>query len=404
MKAAVLGYGVVGSGVVEVLINNKDVVAKNAGEPIDIKYILDIRDFPDHPLSSFFTKDFETIVNDPEVGIVVEVIGGTEPAFTFVKRALCAGKNVVTSNKELVAAKGDVLLQAARDNNVNFMFEAAVGGGIPIIRPITVCLAANRIERIYGILNGTTNYILSIIINEGYSFEEALKKAQQNGYAEANPAADIDGIDACRKIAILASLAFGVRVDPDRIPTEGIRGLDIRDVELAKKADYVIKLLGVCEQYENGKIYAAVAPFFLPKDSKLAGCEDVFNEIHVEGNAAGETSFYGRGAGKLPTASAVVADMIDCVLHKDMRKDIYWANPAEDVMADIRVKETAFYARFQGDAQIIREHLEVQSEILSNDGEYAAIFTAMPEKRFFEKIDAMQTSYGIKLLAKYRLF
>ena len=404
MKVAVLGYGVVGSGVVEVLCHNKSTVEKNAGEPVDVKYILDIREFPDHPLAALFTKDFEKIVSDPEVDVVVEVIGGIEPAYTFVKRSLAAGKSVVTSNKELVAAKGDDLLQTARNNNVNFMFEASVGGGIPIIRPLTVCLAANRIERIYGVLNGTTNYILSIIIEKGCTFEEALKMAQQNGYAEANPAADIDGIDACRKIAILASLAFGVKIEPDRIPTEGIRGLEIRDVTLAKKVGYVIKLLGVCEQDKDGKVYAAVAPFLLPCGSKLAGCEDVFNEIHVEGDAVGETSFYGRGAGKLPTASAVVADIIDCALHKAVRKNIFWALPDMDIMASGEKRETSFYARFSGDADTIGMKLAAQKVISDENGEFAAIFPAMPEALFFEKVADLEHCGGIRLKAKYRLF
>lgn len=309
-KVAILGYGVVGSGVYEVLRTNAKSITRKSGKNIDIKYIIDIRDFPEHPEHQLFIKDFDTVLNDPEVDIVAEVIGGTKPAYDFTKRALLAGKNVVTSNKELVAACGTELLQIAADNNVRYLFEASVGGGIPIIRPMHQCLAANEITSIIGILNGTTNYILTQMVKEGKSFETALADAQAKGYAEANPAADIEGIDACRKIAILSSLAYGKQVDCDKIDTRGITELTLTDVKYADKLGYSIKLIGY-SKLENDRITILVSPMMIPHDNSLSGVDDVFNAIMVSGNAIGDAMFYGRGAGKLPTASAVVADIID---------------------------------------------------------------------------------------------
>ncbi len=405
MKIAVLGYGVVGSGVVELIFKNAASIEKNADEKIEIKYILDIRDFPDHPHADLFTKDFEKIVQDPEIGVVVEVIGGLSPAYSFVKRSLKAGKSVVTSNKELVATYGADLLQTAREYNTNFMFEASVGGGIPIIRPITQCFAANNIDRIYGILNGTTNYILSKMITDGDDFDTALAKAQKNGYAEANPAADIDGVDACRKIAILGSLAFGRHIDPNAIQTEGIRGFELKDVLYAKKAGYTVKLLGVVSRREGGRVYALVAPFLLPLNSKLAACDGVFNEIYVEGDAVGETMFYGRGAGKLPTASAVVADVIDCVVHKDFRKDIFWEAAEQETVVDFKKEESTFYVRFSGEcaAQKVSDAFSV-AQIIEDGDEFSAILSKMPEDVFYNKVAALEKDGCVRLCAKYRLF
>lgn len=308
---AILGYGVVGSGVYEVIRENAEGITRRSGTKIDIKHILDIRDFDDHPEKGLFTKNFDDILNDKDVDIVVEVMGGVNPAYEFTKRALGAKKSVVTSNKELVATHGCELLKIAAENNVHYLFEASVGGGIPIIRPLRECLAANEITEITGILNGTTNYILTQMINKDETMETALSKAQQKGYAEKDPSADIDGIDAVRKIAILASLSSGKYVDSTKIPVEGIRNVTLTDVEYAKKFQSVIKLCGHCTALENGNLDVYVSPCFVSCESPLAGVDGVFNAILVKGNAVGDTLFYGRGAGKLPTASAVVSDVIE---------------------------------------------------------------------------------------------
>lgn len=331
---AIMGHGVVGSGVVEVLCHNSQSIAKRAADDINIKYILDLRDFPDSPLADRFTKDFEVIAADPDVRIVVECMGGLNPAYTFVKRCLESGKSVVTSNKELIAAKGQELLTIAKDNNLNLLFEASVGGGIPIIRPIVQCLAANEISEIVGILNGTTNFILTKMIREGMSFDDALKMAQELGYAERNPSADVDGIDTCRKIAILSSLAFGRHVPPELISTEGITAITLNDVKYAEKWGGVIKLIGRVVRREDGTVLPSVYPAFIPHFSQLSSVDDVFNAILVRGDAIGDVMFYGRGAGKLPTASAVVADVVDCVKHFVSRKYLYWEPACDGYVAD----------------------------------------------------------------------
>ena len=330
-EIAVMGHGVVGSGVMEVLISHKDSITKRAKEEVHVKHILDLREFPGLPYSGIFTKDFNTIVNDPQVKIVVEVMGGLEPAYTYVKACLENGKSVVTSNKELVAQKGAELLALAQKNNLNFLFEASVGGGIPIIRPISQCLAANEMTEIAGILNGTTNFILTKMIREGMAFEDALKLAQQLGYAERDPSADVEGIDACRKICILASLAYGTHVYPDSVHTEGITAITKEDVGYAGAWGGVIKLIGEVKKLENGRIHIQVAPMFISRESQLANVDDVFNGILVRGDATGDVVFYGKGAGKLPTASAVVADVIDCVRHlKSDRKILFWEDAKPD--------------------------------------------------------------------------
>ncbi len=320
-KIAILGFGTVGSGVYEVLTNGKEGITSRAGMPVEPAYILDIRDFPGHPAEKLFTKNIDDILNDKEVEVVAEVIGGATVAYEFTKKALKAGKSVVTSNKELVATHGAELLHLARENGVVYLFEASVGGGIPIIHPLHQCLTANDITEIFGILNGTTNYILTRMFCDGQSFQDALKKAQELGYAEANPAADVEGTDACRKIAILADLAYGKQLNPENISTEGITKITSEDVVAAEKFNMVIKLIGYCRKEENG-VYARVSPMAIPTSSPLSGTSDVFNAILVRGDALGDAMFYGKGAGKLPTASAVVADIIDAL--KDGCRSIIW--------------------------------------------------------------------------------
>lgn len=345
---AVLGHGTVGSGVVEVLTKNSESINKRAGEPIEIKKILDLRDF-DVPYSDKFTKDFAEIENDPEIKIVVECMGGCTFAYDYAKRALLAGKSVVTSNKEMVAEKGYELLTIAKENNLNFLFEASVGGGIPIIRPLSQCMAANEVSEIAGILNGTTNYILTRMINEGASFEDCLKTAQELGYAERDPSADVDGDDACRKICILASLAFGKHVYPESVKTEGIRNITSDDVKYCAAWGGAIKLIGRVVMNEDGKVFINVAPRFVPHSCQLSTIDDVFNGILVRGDATGDVVFYGRGAGKLPTASAVVADVIDCVKHIKARKYLYWEDAVEGMVAPYGGEPCRMFMRVQGD-------------------------------------------------------
>ena len=312
INIALLGFGVVGSGCAEVLTSVKDKISAQVGDEISIKYILDLRDFPDSPFGKLIVHDFNTILNDPEVSVVAEMMGGSHPAYDFTKALLAAGKSVVTSNKEVVSTFGVELLTIAAENNVRYLFEASVGGGIPIIRPLTNDLAANEIVSIDGILNGTTNFILTKMRNEGLAFEDVLKEAQRLGYAEANPSADVDGIDAARKIAILGAMASGKLADPKKIPTEGIREVSATDTEIAKELGYAIKLIGHYESSDDGRLSLSVAPRFVPLiTSPLAGVDDVYNGIMVRGSMLGDSMFYGKGAGKLPTASAVCADIID---------------------------------------------------------------------------------------------
>lgn len=367
-KVAILGHGVVGSGTAQVLMMNQDGIAKRAGEAVEVKYILDIRDFPDLPYADRFTKDIQVILDDPEVEVVAEVIGGLKPAYDFVSRCLKVGKSVVTSNKELVAAKGAELLQTAKEHGVLFLFEASVGGGIPIIRPMAQCMAANEIERVTGILNGTTNYILTRMFHEQQPFDVALRSAQELGYAEADPTADVEGIDACRKICILSSLAFGRHVYPEYVHAEGISKLTAADVEMAAKEDRVIKLLGITRKYEDGTVFAMVAPFAISRSHLLAGVEDVFNGIVVKGNAVDEVAFVGRGAGKLPTASAVVADIIDCVKHRGGENMMKWADCKENIVRNWEEERFCRLVRVAGEA----EHRVTEP---MNEAEFAAAFS-----------------------------
>ncbi len=334
VSIAVLGFGTVGSGVAEVLEKNAASIAKKAGEEIQIKYILTTHDHPESRFAGLIIHDYEVIENDPEVQVVVECIGGVKHALDYARRALGGGKHFVTSNKELVAEYGYELLQLARKNDLNFLFEASVGGGIPIIRPLTSCLAANELTEICGILNGTTNYILTKMIREGEAFDAVLKQAQEKGYAEADPTADIEGHDTCRKICILAALSFGRHVYPRQVPTEGITKITADDVSYAMAAGMRIKLLGRAQRQADNTICVYTAPHFVAETDQLANVEDVFNGIVVKGDAIGDVMFYGRGAGKLPTASAVVADVIDAVKHFGTKKFVDWADGGNEVVSD----------------------------------------------------------------------
>ena len=353
MKVSVMGHGTVGSGVVEVILaNNEKIVEKNGLDSLEISHILDLRDF-DVPYKDKFTKDFNDILNDEETQIVVETMGGLHPAYDFVKSCLQAGKSVCTSNKELVAAYGDELLDIAKKKNVNFLFEASVGGGIPIIRPITKCLAANKFRSVAGILNGTTNFILSKMIKENMSLEQALKIAQDNGYAEKDPTNDVEGHDACRKICILASLCFGTHVYPDEIATQGITGISLFDVEYAKSCGRVIKLIGSAQMQSDGRICAQVGPALVNGESPLASVDGVFNAVMVDGNAVDEVYFIGKGAGKLATASAVVADVIDCAVNDKTLESYRWEKHVDGKLVPADEVATKMYVRgFSSDENI----------------------------------------------------
>ena len=352
VNVAILGFGTVGSGVAEVIQKNNDHISQKVANQINLKYILDIRDFPDSVFADKFVHDFSVIENDPEVDVVVETIGGATIALEYTRAALCAGKSVVTSNKELVATYGYELLQIAKEKGVSYLFEASVGGGIPIIRPISQCLAANELTEIAGILNGTTNYILTRMIRAGLSFEAALKEAQENGYAERDPSADIEGHDACRKICILASLAFGRHIYPKQVPTQGITRITLSDVAFARSGGMKIKLLGRAVRREDDKVCCYVAPHLVADESPLANVEDVFNAISVKGDAIGDVMFYGRGAGKLPTASAVVADVMDAAKHLKSRKYISWEEGGEDAVYTIDEIKNRWYVRLSADASL----------------------------------------------------
>ena len=391
VNIAVLGYGTVGSGVVEVINTNPESINKKAGEEINVKYVLDLRDFPGSPIEKILVHDFDTILNDDEVKIVVEVMGGVEPAYTFVKKSLLAGKSVCTSNKELVAKHGPELLTIAKEKNINFLFEASVGGGIPIIRPLNSSLTADEIMEITGILNGTTNFILTKMTDEGWDFDEALKTAQELGYAERNPEADIEGYDACRKIAILSSLAFGNNVDFEEIYTEGISKVSALDVAYAKKMGYAIKLLASSKK-EDDNFYAMVAPFLVDKQNPLYSVNDVFNAIFVKGNVIGDVMFYGSGAGKLPTASAVVSDIVEAA--KNLDADVSGGFSGEKLELTTTENDSRrFFVRISGNKD--EKKAEVESalgvvetvEVEGVSGEFGVITAKMTEKDFAEKAE-----------------
>ena len=343
MKIAILGYGTIGSGVAEVLKNNSDVVAMNAGEKVEVKYVLDLRDFPGDPVENILTHDYEEIQNDEEVGLIVETMGGVHPAYEFVKAALEKGRSVCSSNKELVAVYGAELIQIAKAHNTNFFFEASVGGGIPIIRPLIQCITADKIERINGILNGTTNFILTKMAEDGEDFDVALKTAQDLGYAEKDPTADVEGYDACRKIAILASLACKKQVNYEDIYTEGITKITATDFLYAKKMGFAIKIFGTAVM-KDGKVYAMVAPQMISTANSLFSVNGVFNGISVTGNMLGDVMFYGAGAGKLPTASAVVSDVVEAVSKKNTHVSVAW-DSAPLTLSSMDEMENRFFFR-----------------------------------------------------------
>lgn len=401
VNVAILGFGVVGSGVAEVLATNGPHIDQKVDDLIRLKYILDVRDFPDSPFADKVVHDFSVIENDPEVSIVVETIGGAKAALDFTRRALRAGKSVVTSNKELVAEHGCELLKLAAEQGVSYLFEASVGGGIPILRPLNQCLAANEIEEITGILNGTTNYILTRMIRGGLSFDAALKEAQANGYAEQDPTADIEGHDACRKICILASLAFGRHIYPRQVPAEGITGVTLSDVAWAEACGKKLKLLGRAIRQADGRVCAYVSPHLVDVENPLAGVEDVFNAIAVKGNAIGDVMFYGRGAGKLPTASAVVADVIDAAKHRDEKKRVFWAEGGEDTTVSPDGLASAWYVRGSGDAGAVQAALPGARLLARADapaGEFALLTGPMTRPELDGKLAGAEPLSVFRLL------
>ena len=398
INIAVLGYGTVGSGVVEVIDRNGAIIDKKSGDEIRIKYVLDLRDFPGDRVESILVHDFDVILADPEVKIVVEVMGGVEPAYTFVKKCLLAGKSVCTSNKELVAVHGPELIAIAKERNINFLFEASVGGAIPVIRPLKSSLTADRILEIKGILNGTTNYILTQMATEGWEFDKALATAQELGYAERDPEADIEGYDACRKIAILSSLAFGNNVSYEDIYTEGISKITATDIIYAKELNAAIKLLA-SSYCEDGKYYAMVAPFIVPASHPLYSVSGVYNAIFVKGSEIGDVMFYGSGAGKLPTACAVVSDVVDAAKHIDKHIYTFWSEEKLE-LTGIKDATRSFFVRVKGD-RTGRES-EIKSafgdvryiEPSGVSGEFGFVTPVMAEKEFDEKLSGIDGVLG----------
>ena len=398
-----MGFGVVGSGVVKLLQKNAPLIKENTGADLEVKKILDIRDFPGSEFSALMTKDFCEIENDEEIDVVVETMGGLNPAFDFVSRCLKKKKHVVSSNKELVAQKGFELLSLAKENNVNFLFEASVGGGIPIIRPMSRCLAGNRIDSIAGILNGTTNFIMTKMIMERSDFSSALSLAQKLGYAEKDPTADVEGLDACRKICILSSLAFGNHIYPNEVHTEGITKISPADVEGAKRFGFVIKLLARAKKLENGKIYAIVSPALVKKESMLAGVNDVFNACLVRGDMTGDVLLYGKGAGASATASAVVGDIIDCADNNEKRKVFGWKESKPGMVEDYKKVPVSLFVRVKGGKSEKEKVLSFfdPEKIFENEekGEIDFITKTEEEGALFEKL----SSSGLFVLSSIRV-
>ena len=394
IQIAIMGLGTVGTGVAKVVAENSKQIERKLGEPLQVKTIL-VRHFKDGPYRQLMTDDFKKIEEDDDIRVVVETIGGVEAAYEYTKRALMAGKHVVTANKQLVAEKGYELLEIAKKKNVSYLFEASVGGGIPVLHPLTQCLAANRIDEIYGILNGTTNYILTRMVRTGAFFSDALREAQAKGYAEADPTADVMGIDAGRKICILADLAFGHQVDPAKVPMEGITKLSLRDVKIAQRAGYRIKLLGRTVRLPGGGCTAYVAPHLIPESNPMANVEDVFNAVMVRGNATGEVMFYGKGAGELPTASACVSDVMEALQSNARREEIGWTEHSVG-FEDPRELHTRYYFRIEGsltDAALAFG----QVEVLSEDGETAFLTNRINGS------DALQQAKSLNVLACMRV-
>ena len=402
VNIAILGFGTVGSGVAEVLTKNSGLIDGRVNNQVRLKYIMRARDIFEGPYKDLFVKDFSTIEHDPEVGIVVETIGGVGAALDYTTRALKAGKSVVTANKELVATHGYELLQLAKEHGVSYLFEASVGGGIPILRPLNACLAANEVDQVTGILNGTTNYILTRMIKAGLTFDQALKEAQANGYAEQDPTADVDGHDACRKTCILAALSFGQHVYPDQVPTQGIRGVSLADVAYADSCGYKIKLLGRAIREPEGKVCAFVAPHLVSCENPLAGVEDVFNAIAVTGNAVGDVMFYGRGAGKLPTASAVVADVVDALKNGvKVHDSLFWqpAEPVEGMLTD--PAPAAYYVRVEGIAPAVAEAIYGKGHVVEEHFDGCSYFVDSADGKALaeaaRKVEAMGGSVKLVL-------
>ena len=387
IQVAVLGYGTVGSGVVEVIEKNKAEINKKSGEALNIKYILDLRDFPGDPYENKVVHDVNVMMDDPEVKIICETMGGLKPAYDFTKRALMSGKSVCTSNKELVAAHGPELIRIAHENKCNYLFEASVGGGIPIIRPLNYSLTAEKIDAITGILNGTTNYILSKMEKEGADFAEVLKEAQEKGYAERNPEADVEGYDACRKIAILSSLMCGKNVKYEDIYTEGITMITATDFVYAHAMGKTIKLLAQSKEVD-GKFYAMVAPFLIGRDHPLYMVNDVFNAVCVHGNMLGDSMYYGKGAGKLPTASAVVSDVVDCARHLGKVIMCFW-DDTDVTLTGIEEAKRSFFVRVSDDKEkeAIAAFESIRVVEADVPGEFAFVTDVMTEKEFNEKAE-----------------
>ena len=391
VNIAVMGYGTVGSGVVEVLERNKKIITQRAADEINVKYVLDLRNFPGDPVQEKIVHDFETIINDPEIRIVVEVMGGIEPAYTYVKRCLEAGKSVATSNKALVAKHGAELLSIAREREINFLFEASVGGGIPIIRALNSCMTADEIEEITGILNGTTNYVMTKMFYEGADYAEVLKEAQEKGYAERNPEADVEGYDSCRKIAILSSLISGQQVDFEDIHTEGITKITMEDMMYAKEMGMTIKLLASSKRHDD-HLHAIVAPFLLGKEHPLYNVDDVFNAVFVRGNMLGDAMFYGSGAGKLPTASAVVADVVDEAKHLHRNIMTMWKSEKLE-LEPIEDTSRRFFIRISGNSEERKAETEncfgPGKIVLVDglDGEFGYLTESMTEGDYLKKAE-----------------
>ncbi len=386
-KIAVLGYGTVGSGVVQVLTTNANIIKDKAGEAIEVKRVLDLRDFPGDPVENIVTHDFTDIENDDEISVVVETMGGTKPAYDFVKRSILKGKSVCTSNKALVADHGTELIRLAKEKGVHFFFEASVGGGIPILRPLSRCLVADELLSINGILNGTTNFILTKMSDEGSAYEDVLKEAQALGYAEADPTADVEGYDTCRKIAILTALAYGAQVDYEDISTEGISKITDKDISYVKKMGKVIRLLGSGRR-ENGKLYALVSPYIIGADNPLYSVNGVFNAISVTGNMLGEVMFYGQGAGKEATASAVVTDIVEAVKNKNIPIEIRW-DEKKQIVEPLDDMKNAFFVRIEASKKDKASDIFGASEFIEGvvDGEVGFITDVMTEKDFAAKAD-----------------
>ena len=394
VNIAVMGYGTVGSGVVEVINTNGKRINQRIGEELNIKYVLDLRDFPGDPVQEKIIHDFETIVNDDEIKIVVEVMGGIEPAYTFVKRCLLAGKSVATSNKALVAKHGAELLSIAREKNINFLFEASVGGGIPIIRPLNSSLTEDEIEEITGILNGTTNYMMTKMFYEGADYDTVLKEAQANGFAEQNPEADVEGYDACRKIAILSSLISGQQVDFEDIYCEGITRITVEDMKYAKEMGMTIKLLASSKR-QGEKLHAIVAPCLIYPEHPLYSVDGVFNAIFVHGNVLGDAMFYGSGAGKLPTASAVVADVVEEAKNLNRNVMTMWKQEKLEI-EDKADASRRFFVRMKGEAKEMLPGLEKTFgkvevvQVPGLDGEFGFTTCVMTEGAYEDRAKGYQ--------------